>query len=470
MTRRILEALDRFFSDSARIDAGDSVIVAFSGGPDSTALLWAFQTWCSTHSIHPRFLRVVAAHLDHGADPGSADRAEAAERIARKLGVSWTAARRPTPEARRPGESPEEAARRVRYEFLEEARRSTGSRWIATAHHADDQAETVLLRILQGSSIDGVAGILPVRDRVIRPVLDLRRDELAAVVESAGLTPLVDPTNRDLERPRNRLRHAVLPRLQADHPDRDLSSQLASLARHAHDLRHRLDEIFNRLLGGTASPSVSLDRLAALPRPLRPHALTWLHRRAGATRPPTGAAMAELFRQWTAHRETGTDIGCDCGDGWAWRRRGERLVVERTRPSKTDPANPTADFTYTLKVPGEIVAEEISSKIRVAPGTLEPWMFRTSARRAGLSLRLEPGDGIEIRNRRPGDRLRPLGAPGRRRLKDVLIDAKVPRARRDRLPLLIVDGRIAWVPGVTLDDRFRLRAGDPVWTVEILPL
>lgn len=469
MTRPILEALDRFFSDSVRIDAGDSVIVAFSGGPDSTALLWALQTWSSTRR---RPLAVVAAHLDHGADPGSADRAEAAERIARKLGVSWTTARRATPDARRPGESPEEAARRVRYEFLEEARSSTGSRWIATAHHADDQAETVLLRILQGSSIDGLAGILPVRGRVIRPVLDLRRDELAAVVEAAGLTPLEDPTNRDLDRPRNRLRHALLPRLQADDPDYDLSSLLASLAGHAHDLRHRLDRIFNHLLEleGTANPSVSLDRLAALPRPLRPHALTWLHRRAGAPRPPTGAAIAELFRQWTAHRKTGTDIGCDCGDGWTWRRRGDRLFVERTRTPQTDPANPAADFTYTLKVPGEIVAEEISSKIRVAPGTLEPWMFRTSPRRAGLNLRLEPGDGIEIRNRRPGDRLRPLGAPGRRRLKDVLIDAKVPRARRDRLPLLIVDGRIAWVPGVTLDDRFRLRAGDPVWTVEILPL
>ena len=95
-------------------------------------------------------------------------------------------------------------------------------------------------------------------------------------------------------------------------------------------------------------------------------------------------------------------------------------------------------------------------------------MLRGAPDRAGLALPLSAGARVEVRNRRPGDRIRPLGAPGGRRLKEVLIDHRVPRERRDRLPLLVVDGRIAWVPGVTIDEAFRLREGSPVWLAEVV--
>src|SRR5437763_11884254 len=236
----LLQRLEDFFRTSgAPLAPGDGVVVAFSGGPDSTALLWGLA------ALAPRLsLRLFAAHLDHAMDDGSAARAAAAARLAGRLGVPFiaaVAARRDIPG----GESREAAARRVRYGFLEEVRQAAGARWVATAHHRDDQAETVLLRLLFGSGVEGLAGIRPVQlatGAVIRPLLDAPRAELApalAAVPAAGLLPVDDPTNRDLAVPRNRVRHRLLPALAGpgnppdptDPTDPDIACRLARPAR-----------------------------------------------------------------------------------------------------------------------------------------------------------------------------------------------------------------------------------------------
>jgi tRNA(Ile)-lysidine synthase len=110
---------------------------------------------------------------------------------------------------------------------------------------------------------------------------------------------------------------------------------------------------------------------------------------------------------------------------------------------------------------------EISVRVRVSRRAVEPWMFQGSPGRAALALPLAEGDRVTIRNRRPGDRMRPLGASGSRRLKEVLIDRRVPRQLRDRLPLLCVGERIAWAPGVAIDHRFRLDGHATAWVAEV---
>src|SRR5436305_6049469 len=186
----LLHRLEGFFTAEAPLAAGDGVVVAFSGGPDSTALLWGMSR------LAPRLgLRLFAAHLDHAMDPSSAARAAAAADLAARLGVPLLAARRDVPSARQPGESHEAAARRQRYAFLEETRQRLGARWVATGHHRDDQAETVLLRLLFGSSLEGLAGVRPVHGAVVRPLLGASRAELAAAVAAAGLAAVDDPTN-----------------------------------------------------------------------------------------------------------------------------------------------------------------------------------------------------------------------------------------------------------------------------------
>jgi len=460
----LLQRLEGFFrTPGTPLVAGDGVVVAFSGGPDSTALLWGMA------GLAPRLaLRLFAAHLDHAMDDGSAARAAAAARLAGRLGVPFVTARRRILY----GESREAAARRARYEFLEEVRRAAGARWVATAHHRDDQAETVLLRLLFGSGVEGLAGIRPVHGAVVRPLLGAPRAELAAAVLAAGLAPIDDPTNRDLAVPRNRVRHRLLPALAledrtdpsdlTDPTDLDLAARLARLADRSREAGAALDRRLAGLLAVTVEEEgVSIPRadLERLPAELWPFALAWLHRRAEAPYPAGAAARAELLRQLGRPGRTASD----CGRGWRWEARGGLLVLRRTPETR----KPVPDFTYTLEVPGELDVPEVSVRMRLCRRAVEPWMFRGSPYRAGLALPLTEGDRVTIRNRRPGDRIHPLGAGGSRRLKEVLIDRRVPWTARERLPLLCVGERIAWVPGIAIEQRFRLAGHATAWVAEV---
>jgi len=154
----------------------------------------------------------------------------------------------------------------------------------------------------------------------------------------------------------------------------------------------------------------------------------------------------------------------NCGGGWRWESAGDLLILRRAQPAR----KPVPDFTYTLEVPGELDVPEVSVRMRLDRRPVAPWMFRGSPSRAGLALPLAEGDRVTIRNRRPGDRIHPLGASGSRRLKEVLIDRRVPRQERERLPLLCVGERIAWAPGVTIDERFRLDGHATAWMAEII--
>jgi tRNA(Ile)-lysidine synthase len=454
----LLHALETFFQEQAPLLPGEGVVVAFSGGLDSTALLWGMSRLAERGEI-----RLAAAHLDHAIHPGSADCASRAARVAADLGVPLVAGRIDVPARRRTGESLEAAARRERYAFLERARRETGCRWIATAHHRDDQAETVLLRLLFGSGLEGLAGIRPVHGAVARPLLRISRAALEAVVAAAGLEVIEDPTNRDLGVPRNRVRHRLLPALKEEEPE--LPARLARVAERARGAGRTIERALGERLAVTpVAGGIALERaaLAGLPDGLQPFAFAWLHRRAGAPYPAGGAARRELLRQ-LADPHGGGRAACDCGGGWRWEVAGELLILRRPAESRER----VPDFTYTLEIPGELEIPEIAVRVRVSRRAVEPWMFLGAPHRAGLALPLAEGDHVTIRNRRPGDRIHPLGAGGSRRLKEVLIDRRVPRHVRERLPLLCVGERIAWAPGVTIDQRFRL-AGEPTaWVAEV---
>jgi tRNA(Ile)-lysidine synthase len=324
----------------------------------------------------------VAVHIDHQLDPGSGDRAGAAAGLAQELGVPMHLERLSRADWRR-GESLEAGARRLRYAALEASADRLGAGWILTAHHLEDQAETVLLRLLFGSGLAGLAAIQERRGRLLRPFLDLPRRALRAGVAEAGLEAVDDPTNEDLRRPRNRLRHRVLPELRRQDPSID--RRLADLARAAFGARNHL-------------PAATREKHLA----------------------PLMAVAANL----------------------------------------------TAPFSYTFDVPGSISLQSLGLRLSVELSSWQPWMADGDARETGLALPASTGRAT-VRSRRPGDRLRPLGAPGERKLKELLIDRKVPRSERDRLPLLEIEGRLAWVPGVTIAEAFRCVPGAPVWRARL---
>ncbi len=442
------------FERLAPLAPGDLVLAAFSGGPDSTALLVLLRDL-----VAERDGRLVAAHLDHGLDPGSAGRAVAAAELAHRLAVPFVSERIQVGEQRLAGESLEAAARRVRYAFLERQRRLLAARWIATGHHRDDQVETVLLRLLRGSGWEGLSGIAERRGWVVRPLLEIPRVELRGWLAERA-TPIEDPTNHDPAVPRNRLRAALVPALRRVEPD--LDERVAAVAAAALRARGRLRVALAERLALRVEldgSSVSLAAFCSLAPPLAAVALALLHARAGAGLPPPAAARRELARQLASGRR----VACDAGDGWRWEVEAARLRL-RVAPARTPP------FAYTVRVPGEVFLPELSATLRLRRRPAAGWMFEGSSHRAGLALSLSEGDEVVVRSRHPGDRVQPLGAPGRRRLKDVLIDHHVPRRLRDRLPLLVVGGRVAWVPGVTVDERCRLTDESRPWVAELLDL
>ena len=451
----LFPALRRFVRQTLPRDG--LLLVAFSGGPDSTALLFGLTQAAAGGGLH-----LHAAHLDHGLDADSPRRARAARQLAAAMGIPITVER--LRNRRAAGESAEDFARRHRYAFLGRLADRLDASYIATAHHADDQAETVLLRLLFGTGLAGLGAIRPVYGRVVRPLLGSRRAELRQALEGSGLEPVDDPTNTDLKTPRNLVRRRLLPHLEARDPETvDRLCRLADAARRA---RRKVERRIEPLLDlrqprgalGHESRGIAVDRRALedLPEPLLTTALALVHAHAGAPYPASSAARHELVRQLRA----GLGVGCDCGDGWRWEggTEGIRLTRGQSSPGK---------FAYNLDVPGSVDVTELNLSVRLTRGRVAPWMFGGRVRRAGLAVGELKNHTVVVRNRRPGDRIRPLGHSSRRRLKDLLIDRRVPRWERDRLPLLVIDDEIAWVPGVTIGESFRLDEKSPVWIAEI---
>ena len=207
MSRRVELEFRR--AAAALLPRDTQLLVAVSGGGDSIALLHLLHAMAPTHGLS---LRV--AHLDHGLRRGSRTDRRFVERTARELGLSCSSDRRDVAALRRKDESPEEAARRVRRAFLLESAHRTGCRWIATGHTLDDQAETVLMRLVRGAGATALTGMaVSGPGPFVRPLLEIERDELRSFLRRRGLDFRDDPTNHDLRFDRNRVRRLALPLL-----------------------------------------------------------------------------------------------------------------------------------------------------------------------------------------------------------------------------------------------------------------
>jgi tRNA(Ile)-lysidine synthase len=429
--------LDRALTAPGAPARGDRILVAVSGGPDSTALFAALGEAAPAHGLD-----LVAGHVDHGLRPESAADAEAVRVLAARIGVPFVTCR----VALASGAGMEARARRARYRALGRMAAESGARWIATAHTRDDQAETLLLRLLRGAGRRGLGGMRPARRRLWRPFLEASRADVRRWLAERGLGFVVDRTNADLARTRNRVRRLVVPFLEAEFNPR-LGAALAALAA-------RLRDEDDWLARAAAARARALGVAAVLPCAVagEPQALArrivraWLET---ATRRTAGAAHVERTLALASGR-TREVIGVP--GPFRLVREGDAIVCRAGR------APAPAPFRLTLVAGGSVAHPSGAWRLRLsAPRAARGDERPADAARAFFDADAVPATFV-VRPPAPGDRLRLL-AGHTRKLQDVLVDAKVPRERRALVPCLVADGDIVWVAGVARGARAPLAAG-----------
>jgi tRNA(Ile)-lysidine synthase len=470
LERRVL----RYVRDRQVLRPGERVVAAVSGGPDSTALLLILS-----RLVPSLDLALTAAHFDHGLRGRLAARRERSyvEGLCRCVGVSLrVGAGDARAQARAHGLSREEAARELRYAFLAEAAVAAGCTVVTTGHTADDQVETVLLHIIRGSGLAGLAGIAargpwPLTGRegleVGRPLLCLRRQETARYCQEEGLEPVLDPSNISPAFLRNRVRLELLPLLRQY--NRRIDSALLRLAEAARADLAVLEGMAAGVLstgGGGQSVVLSRERLAGLPEGLQRHALRLAMRRLlgdlrDLHRDHIDALLAGLARPWRVgyHLDLPRGLRFDVGYEEAFLALEEREAAAfRPAPSSVSQA---ASSAAPLTVPGVtswgpwLVEAELTAVVGPPAGRAgaetppaDPWQ-------AWLDADVT-GEDLQVRSWRPGDRFRPLGLAGEKKLQDFFVDARIPRAQRDAVPLVCGKPGIVWVVGHRIDGRARI--------------
>ncbi len=400
---------------SGLIASGDRVLVAVSGGPDSTALLLAL---CEEgHSV-------VAAHYDHALQTESDRVAEHVRALCSRVGVDVLIERRAVP---LPRGSVQAGARTLRYDFLERARAQTGADVVAIAHTADDVVEGAVLHLLRGCGLAGLRGMPARRGVFVRPLLSVWRREVNGYLDYRGIEPLQDPANTNTAYARVRVRRHILPALERDRPG--IVRRLHGAATRAAALHDAVAAAAESTLNGGAT---TRSAVAAAPEPVAAELMRQLYSRAGGAQPSLSRAHLTAMLRLAQPGRGGR--GVDLPGGLRLRIVGETMQIvtrENRRPAPR---------------------LEVSTCAGCADVT---------------AAHLKPDLALRLGYRTPGLTMRPLGGRGTRKLQDIFVDARVPREDRDSWPLVFAGDLLAVVPGIAVSADMSSRRGEPSWHVTV---
>ena len=431
---------------------GRRLVVAVSGGPDSLALLYAL------HRLRDELgLALHVAHLDHrlrGQD--SAADAEFVAQTCAKLGIDYTVEDVDVLAFRREHRmSLEEAAREVRYRFLANVAEQVGAEAVVLGHTSDDQVETVLMNVIRGSGLRGLRGMMPVSKQRIagsdltlfRPLLNLPKQDTIAYCEALDLTPRADESNRSMEMTRNRIRLELLPLLRDMNPA--FGDAILRLSRNVNDalsvVNRKVDSAWSDAVTEEGeSICIDRERFRELDVALRSHLVI-------RTLSHVKGDMQGIER---IHVDDAVNAVIESSGSQLHLPGGLRLIVEQRSAHlyAEDDVFASSSFDASpLAVPGltTVGGWRISTeRIKIASEDRSSGTYWHSAEqfveRFGRGVDVS---SLAVRSRVPGDRFQPLGMSGSKKLKDFMIDEKVPGSMRDGVPLIVTSRGIAWVVG-----------------------
>ena len=462
MTTDFVRQMHRFISRHAMIDNSETVVVAVSGGADSLALLYGL------HALRPQLnCQLHVAHLNHCLRSDADADADFVQQQATNLELPCTIRRADVPLLMKRWKlSVEASARRARYQFYEDVCTQIRATKVALGHHRDDTAETVLMNLIRGSGTTGLKGISPVRDvKFIRPLTDFTRQQIEAFLTSMGLVQRQDSTNTDTRYLRNRIRHELIPLLERDYNPNiktGLSRTADVLGAESEYLDTVVQETFQACRIQGLPKSVVLDRVK-----FRQYHIA-LQRRI--LRQSVSEMLGDMSDLYFSHCEAMLNLiegdspnaVLALPNGLQFRRAYQQLIFQR-KPVGTE------SFAYPLAIVGKTFIETLNTEITAELGnvkshetlTLPDGKFKAifdyeKLRKVFAEPSLETCP-LMVRNRRQGDRFQPYGMRGTKKIKDFLIDAKVPRYERNSIPLLVCGDEILWVIGYTTSEPFKIR-------------
>ena len=446
----MLDSMQRLIREETLFPPGCRVLCAVSGGADSVCLLHSLWQMRGRLGIS-----VAAAHYNHQLRGAESDRDEDFVRaLCAQLGEIPLVVERGdvAGEAQVSGRGLEETARELRYAFLRRAAAELGASVIATAHNADDNAETVLLHLIRGSGLRGLTGIPVVRGDIVRPLLTTPRDKIELYNKSYGLSWVTDSSNRDERFTRNRVRRQVLPLLDEICPGvRERLNRTAALLREDEDcLMEQAERLAGQAEGDRWEQRIPAELLREHHRAVSVRVIRILLGRL--RRGNEDCSAVHLDGVLELCRGNAPSAWLPLPGGLTAGREYDMLVLSTRQPSL--PLAGTA-----LAMPGVT---------RTAHWTLE--CRRVEYRGEGQQpfrfyLSCDAG-AVTLRSRQTGDRLERPGRPGKA-VKKLLIDEKIPLRIRDTLPVLEIGGHLAAVAGLGADRAYLPQMGAPCWEITV---
>ncbi|QGG48743.1 tRNA lysidine(34) synthetase TilS [Heliorestis convoluta] len=439
------------------LEKGQKIVVAASGGVDSTSLLWLFR------EVSPYYpLDLVVAHYNHALrGKESQEDEDFIKALAHRLQLPFAVDSPPKGYWEKAKGNKMDEARKLRYRFFHDVAKKQGAQAISLAHHSDDQAETILFHLLRGSGLKGLAGMSLQQGMLLRPLLPFRRQELVEYMNLIGEAWREDSSNQSLTYSRNRLRHQVLPLLETFNPRLIESlNRTADLIR-AEDayLEERTQEVYKQVCTAEGLHIASWLQLPlALRRRILYHYLRKHHSSAFLGLEKINEIEQKLSAKGSASPEITQVAGKRVVREEGLLKLCEEMSVEE-RP-----------YSYELTIP-ESYYEQSCQPIHEALGKVTLCCFPLNDERDKANVQSDPlkkkgkhilwlddkvlKEGkLLVRSRRPGDRFWPLGMKGSKKVKDFLIDEKVPRRERNSVPLLVVGEKILWVMSYRADRRY----------------
>lgn len=446
----VIEAARTAIDHKALIESGDKVLVALSGGADSVCLLSVLKKLSGELGFE-----VCAAHLNHMIRGAEADRDEAyAAELCTMLGVRFYAERADIPSmAKERGISEELAGREARYAFFDRLCGRHGFTKVATAHNKNDRAETVLMRIIRGTGIEGLGSIKYKRDNIIRPLLDVERCDIEEYCRREDLKFCTDSTNAESDYTRNRIRNELMPMLcESFNPS--IINSLCRLADNAAEDAEFINGYANRLYNRINSPLkkkkpvlLDIESLKMIDKGIRNRLILIAARDVMGDdyrleRAHTEAVLSLLEKETGASEMLPSGLKVNVKYGWLEFITAKEEAERRVRH----------DFLYEIDAENTTEFDSLGVRLCITSPEVKP-----SKNQMILNYDMIEGKMISIRNRRPGDKLVLFSDGRRRKLKDYWIDKKVPREERNKIPLLCVENEIAAIIGDRVAENYKIK-------------